>query len=171
MYFNQKLTQGDIGNYLVDVPNRHELNNGRVHSDSGDFSALASFCAFFQKIDGATDEFGKLAQRWNNRLVLEGLSLPELYLNRRIAIALVVDIGPCADPGFPRLADYSSIGRPDANEHEDSAGGTSRRVVFLILSNGEDDMTRLGNCLDKHPMLIHSVKVIERSKSVLAATL
>ena len=66
--------------------------------DSADLSALASFVSGLQFVDGAANEFRQLAKRWDNRVVLEGFSLSELYLDGRIAIALVVDVGPCADP-------------------------------------------------------------------------
>jgi hypothetical protein len=165
----------NIGNYLVDVPKIgwHMFNDrpARAHSDSGYLPALAHFVARLQEVGGAIDEFGKLAQRWNNRLVLEGFPLSELYLDRRIAIALVVDVGPGADPGFPRFADYGPIGQLDADQHVNRPRGASRRVIFLILADRDNEITGLDDCGDEHSMLIHSIKAVKAPEPTVTASL
>jgi hypothetical protein len=133
--------------------------------DSADLAALASFASGLQFIDGAANDFRQLAKRWDNRLVLEGFSLSELYLDGRIAIALVVDVGLCADPGFSRYLGHGPIGRGDSHKHKDSTRGRTRRVILLILSDSDNEMSGFGERRDKQPMLIHSVKTIEGKKS------
>jgi hypothetical protein len=140
-------------------------------SDLEDLSGLASFAAGLQFVDSTGDEFRQLAKRWDNRLVLEGFALSELYLNGRIAIALVVDKGPCADPGLSRFPDHSPIGRRDTANHEDGPSAASRRVIFLFLANGDNEIIRLGDRRNKHSMLVHSVKSIERPESGISSSL
>jgi hypothetical protein len=139
--------------------------------DSSDLSALASFAAGLQFVDSSTDEFRELAKRWDNRLVLEGFSLSELYLDGRIAISLVVDVGPCADSGLSRYLNHSSIGRDDATKHKDSAGGCIRRVILVILAGRDNAIAGFGERRDKQPMLVHSVKTIETKESRISAGL
>jgi hypothetical protein len=141
------------------------------YSDSGDLSALVSFSGGFQNVDDAANEFGDLAKRWNNRLILEGFPLSKLYLDGRIAIALVVDIGPCANPGLPRYLDHGPVGRDDTRKHKGGAGGANRRVIFLILANSDSEIIGFIDCGDKHPMLVHSVKAVDGPEPVVPLSL
>jgi hypothetical protein len=46
-----------------------------------------------QRLNNTHYKLQQLMQRWNNRLILEGLSFRETYLDGRITVALIMQVG------------------------------------------------------------------------------
>jgi hypothetical protein len=87
-------------------------------------------------------------QRWNNKLILEGLSFREAYLDGRIAVALIMQVG-------------GAIRRqpPTKGQHEQGSPWNIRNVVLIINApNGELCIAHDGY---HKPVLVVSIKLIE----------
>ena len=52
-------------------------------------------------VDNAANKLRELAERWVDQLVLKDLSLSEAYIDGRIAVALIVDVGLGTPLGAP----------------------------------------------------------------------
>src|SRR5258706_4214653 len=132
---------------------------------------LASLAVRLKRVNDTIDKLRQLSKRWDNRLVLEDFPLSKHYLDGRIAIALIVDVSKGAGAGRSAFLDNGSICGRDADNHENITGRDCRRILFLILSNPGNDVVRNRYRGDKHPVLIHSVKLIDGVEAPVAPSL
>lgn len=132
---------------------------------------LAPLTVRLQRINNTADKLCQLAQRWDNSLILEGLPLTEHYINGRIAIALVMQVGFRAWAWLAGDADNGPVFCCDPEQHIDGPGRADRRVFLLILSDRDDRAVMPDNGRDEHAVLIHFVKLIEREESRIAPIL
>ena len=107
-----------------------------------------------QRLPDTRNKLRELNQRWNNRLVLEGLSFPEAYLDGRFAIALVVEVCGAATAGRHAIREEEQEGW----RHRDSSG----RVVFVINANDLD--FRHGDGCDQQPVFIDTIQMVKPNK-------
>jgi hypothetical protein len=136
-----------------------------VSSNGG---VLAPEAVRFQNIEHTSDELRQLAKRWDNRLILKGLSLAEQYVNGRIAIALVMEqsFRPLSRRSW--LADNRPISLGMAGDHEDPSCRYNWRIVFLILADRDLKMGFSRNGWDKESMLIHAVKIVKGKEASIS---
>ena len=106
----------------------------------------------FQRFDGPTHKISQLMKRWDDRLTLQGPVLVDAYLNRRMAILLVVEIGWGARSDRFLLAFTVS-------DKEPIAGAERGHVIFI-----KDQLKHMGapgGWQRESPVFIFSVEMIE----------
>jgi hypothetical protein len=118
----------------------------------------------FQRIDHTRHELRELAKPWNNRLVLENLSLTKAYIECRIAIFLVMDCGLASGSGFATLLDSNAVGSNYGRNSIHGSRRDRRRIIFLFLADCDHEMMLMANRRNQQSMLVHSVQTIEPKK-------
>lgn len=109
----------------------------------------------FENLNRVSDKFRELVQRWDNRLILEGLSFPEAYVTGRIAIALIMDVR--GGPETERAPRFAS-GAPNGI---DGAGRNRGRVIFVFLADHHDPVMGRGDGSNDKTMLVGTVEVVQ----------
>ena len=135
------------------------------------FWPLAPLAVRLKRVDDTINKLRQLSQRWDNRLVLEGFPLTKLYLDGRVAIALIVDVSGGAGPDVSSPLDNSPIGGHNSTDGENRAWRNRRRVLFLILSDANNNVIGDNDRGDEHAVLLHSVKLVESNETRVAPSL
>lgn len=101
----------------------------------------------------ARDDLRELMQRWDNRLVFEGLSLPEEYAKGRLSIVCYVELGGRGD----RV-------EPTAFSHKE---GQILKPVVVIVMRAYSAELRDGNNRNEQPMLVYNVQLMEGPQRII----
>lgn len=115
----------------------------------------ASAAGILDNRDRICDQFRQLEERWNNRLVLEGLSLAEAYGEGRLAIALVMGVRP---------ATYG--GGPSSRKNDECTWTERARSVAFVYT--VDVKRSDGSEWDQRSMLVHTVQLIEGREQTIS---
>lgn len=118
----------------------------------------------FENVDHARHQLRELMQRWDNRLILENLSLAEAYLDGRIAILLIMEPSLGAGPNLSGLANDVAIGIGDTDNAENGPTGSGSRIVLLILADRDGSVHAFGEGGDQQAVLVHSVQTVKSEK-------
>jgi hypothetical protein len=101
-----------------------------------------------ERLNRACDFFGDPAQRWNDRLVLEGSVLSEVYLSGRAALVLYCDLS------MDRLGDLQTKGR-----FIGESSGSDGTAIFILKAHIKDNHKL--NHWDEKMMLVPDVHVVK----------
>lgn len=111
-----------------------------------------------QRVDHTSDELRKLMEGWDNRLSRRRLSLPEAYLDGRMVIALIVEVGAASSPDHSRrLPSDAPEGAPDEG-----------RRIIVVLNRLEANLCDKDGW-NKQGVFVHPVELIERQQTVPSA--
>jgi hypothetical protein len=108
-------------------------------------------------LDDARDELRQLFERWDNRLVFEGLPLAETYAEGRISIALYFQRGKRRRIEIP-------FSRSFKNQFLEFKDG------FFVIFKAEIGEGNKPQYRDQDPMLIHNIQVVQSIKGIIPST-
>jgi len=117
-------------------------------------AVIAPLHVRLERLDDTAHKLRELMQRWDNRLVLKGLSLAEAYINRRIAILLVVEIGGSA-----------ADGRYATRTDNPCATRQGRQIILVLHAMDDSGSNRQDN--REASVLVRSIQAVETPKTVV----
>ena len=124
-----------------------------------------------KRVNDTINKLRQLAERWDDRLVLEGFPLTKLYLDGRIAIAPIMDVSGGAKADISGFLNDGSISGGNSANSESSPCRDRRRILFLFLADADDNVIGNNDGGHKDAVLIHSVKLIESVEQRITPTL
>jgi len=115
----------------------------------------------FKDIDGLRNKLGELFQRWDDRLILENLSLSEAYIDGLIAIVLVMDERLGSGSERALLTENGAVGSLMSSNKVDGARTSGGRVVLLILADRDTEAPFVRHSDNKRPVLVRAIKSVQ----------
>jgi hypothetical protein len=141
----------------VDYPRERDATAIDVGGGDHGPSALAGEEVRRQRLDDTRHKLGELNERWNNRLVVEKVSLLKAYLDGRLSVCLIVEICGTA------VGDGTSV----CHDAEVVLGKWPHKAVVVYgVRDGSKGVVRD----EDHSMLVEVVQFVESPQGVIPST-